>query len=67
MKRGNVARAVQVVVDQNGEKTAVLLPIRKYERMLEDLEDLQVIAERKHEPTISLKQLVARLKRNGLL
>ena len=67
MKRSNLARTLQVVVDHRGRKTAVLLPVEKYESMLEDLEDLRVIAERKKETTLSYRQLVAKLKRNGLL
>jgi PHD/YefM family antitoxin component YafN of YafNO toxin-antitoxin module len=39
------------VVDENGKRTAVMLPIEEYERLLEDLEDLAVIAQRRHEPT----------------
>ena len=41
------------VVDENGKRTAVALPIEEYERLLEDLEDLAVIAQRRHEPTES--------------
>jgi len=45
----------------------VLLPIEQYERLLEDLEDLAAVAERRNEPTISHDDLVAELKRDGLL
>ena len=67
MKTSSLARTLQVVVDHKGKKTAILLPIEKYERMLEDLEDLRIIAERKKEATLSYKQLVDKLKRHGLL
>lgn len=67
MKKSNLAEKIQVVVNQKGKKTAVLLPIEKYERMLEDLEDLRVIAERKKEATLSYYQLEAKLKRHGLI
>ena len=67
MKKSNLAEKFQAVVDHKGKKTAVLLPIEKYEQMVEDLEDLRVIAERKKEPTLSYKQLVAKLKRHGLV
>jgi prevent-host-death family protein len=39
------------IVNSKGKKTAVILPIERYEEMLEDLEDLADIASRKHEPT----------------
>lgn len=59
--------STQYVTNDTGKKTAVLLPIEQYERLLEDLEDLAAVAERRNEPTISHEDLVAELKRNGLL
>ena len=58
---------VQYVINTVGEKTAVLLPIREFQELIEDLEDLAAVAERREEPTISHDQLVAELKRDGLL
>ncbi|HHT9131027.1 MAG TPA: type II toxin-antitoxin system Phd/YefM family antitoxin [Candidatus Tripitaka californicus] len=55
------------LVDRRGRKTAVVLPIKDYERLLEDLHDLSVVAERRHEPTISLEELKRRLKADGLI
>ncbi|HEY5893626.1 MAG TPA: hypothetical protein VIT91_10385 [Chthoniobacterales bacterium] len=57
----------QYLTDEAGRKTAVLLPIDEYERLLEDLEDLAAIAERRNEPTVSHEDLLAELKRDGLL
>lgn len=59
--------STQYVTDDTGRKTAVLLPIEQYERLLEDLEDLAAIAERRNEPTISHEELIEELKRDGLL
>ena len=50
------------VVDENGKRTAVVLPIGEYVRLLEDLEDLAVIAQRRNEPTESLANVVERLE-----
>jgi hypothetical protein len=36
----------QSVTDAQGARIAVLIPIRDYERLLEDLHDLAVMAER---------------------
>ena len=58
---------VQYLTDEHGERTAVLLPISHYEKLLEDLEDLAVVAERRHEPTIPHEEFVAELKRDGLI
>ncbi len=57
----------QYLINEQGEKTAVVIPVEEYEEMLEDLHDLAVIAERKDEPTISMKELKERLKADGLL
>jgi hypothetical protein len=38
-----------------------------YTELLEDLQDLVVIARRKNEPTIPLAEVKARLRRNGAL
>lgn len=59
--------SAQYVSDESGRRTAVLLPVEEYERLLEDLEDLAAIAERRDEPTISHEELVSGLKRDGLL
>jgi hypothetical protein len=58
---------IKFVTDQNGEKTSVILPIAEYEELLEDLDDLAVIAMRANDPTIPFDEAVAHLKRDGLL
>ncbi len=55
------------ITDDAGKKTAVILPIKEFEELLEDLGDLAVLAERRDEPNISHEEVVARLKRDGLL
>ena len=58
---------VKYITDDHGERTAVVLPISDYEKLLEDLEDLAVDAERRDEPTIPHEQFVSELKRDGLI
>jgi hypothetical protein len=58
---------VQYIVDENGDKSAVVLPIEQYYQLLEDLDDLAVLAERRNEPTIGHEQLIAELKQGGIL
>ncbi|RLE98268.1 MAG: type II toxin-antitoxin system Phd/YefM family antitoxin [Thermoprotei archaeon] len=58
---------IKYIVDEKGRKTAVIIPIKEYRRLMEDLHDLAVVAERRHEPTISLEELKRRLKENGIL
>ncbi|MCG2769439.1 MAG: hypothetical protein L6435_13820 [Anaerolineae bacterium] len=57
----------QYIIDEKGQKTAVVLPIEVYEELLEDLHDLAIIAERRDEPTISFEELKKRLREDGLL
>ncbi len=59
--------SLKYLVDDSGKKTAVVLPVKEYEDMLEDIHDLAVIAERKDEPTLSFNDLKERLKADGLL
>ena len=61
------AHSPQFIVNDHGKRTAVVLPIRKYERMMTDLHDLAVVAERKEEKAIGLAEMKERLKRDGLL
>ena len=58
---------LQYITDDMGKKTAVILPIDSFEELLEDLEDLAIVAERRHEPTISHEIVIAELTRDGFL
>ncbi len=55
------------ITDEHGARTAVVLPLSQYEKLLEDLEDLAAIAERREEPVVSHDEFVADLKRDGIL
>jgi hypothetical protein len=58
---------VQYISDDSGERTGVVLPIQEFQELLEDIEDLAVLAERRDEPTLSHEALLAELKRDGIL
>ncbi|MBW1743818.1 MAG: type II toxin-antitoxin system Phd/YefM family antitoxin [Deltaproteobacteria bacterium] len=62
-----MATQEQFVVDSKGKKTGVILPLKRYQRLMEDLHDLAVVAERRAEAPISLTEMKRRLKKNGLL
>ena len=55
------------IVDQKGEKQAVVLPVEEYEELMEDLHDLAVVAERRSEPTLTWEEVSEKLKRDGRL
>ena len=63
----SMSQALQYLTDDLGERTAVVLPISDYEKLLEDLDDLAVVAERRDEPVIPHDQFIADLKRDGTL
>jgi hypothetical protein len=58
---------VQFVIDNCGKRTGVILPIDAFEEIIEDMEDLAVLAERREEPTLAHEQVLAQLQEDGLL
>ena len=55
----------QYVVDAKGRKTGVIVPLRRYRKMMEDLHDLAVVAERRDEKPIASAEIKRRLKKDG--
>jgi hypothetical protein len=62
-----MGQTLQYLTNEHGERTAVVLPMTDYEKLLEDLDDLAVVAERREEPVIAHEQFVSELKRDGTL
>lgn len=58
---------VQYVTDEAGQRKAVVMPLADYQRLMEDLEDLAAIADRRDEPTIPHDKFLEELKRDGIL
>jgi PHD/YefM family antitoxin component YafN of YafNO toxin-antitoxin module len=57
----------QYLLDGSGKKAFVVLTVKEYEELLEDLHDLAVIAERRDEPTMTLDAFEESLKADGRL
>ena len=51
----------QFVVNAQGKKTGVLLSLKQYQKLLEDLHDFAVIAERRDEESISMEEMQRQL------
>ena len=51
----------QYITDEKGEKHAVILPLAEFEGLLEDIEDLARVAERREESTIAQEDIVRAL------
>lgn len=57
----------QFVTDAQGTRTAVLIPLEEYQSLLEDLNDLAAVAERRQEERVSLEEVKQQLEADGLL
>lgn len=57
----------QYVTDDEGKKTAVILPIEEFEELLEDISDMAVLIERRDELAVPFDEIIAKLKRDGIL
>lgn len=62
-----IDKKIQFVMNSKGRKVAVILPLKTYQSLLEDLNDLVVITERRKEKSVTHKQVIAELKRSGYL
>ncbi len=62
-----MAAQEQYIVDADGNKTAVILSLQRYQELMEDLHDLAIVAERRNERGISLETMKRRLEKNGIL
>ena len=52
----------QFITDTNGNKISVILSLEDYEELLEDLEDLAAVAERKDEEAIPFEEAVKEIE-----
>ena len=55
------------VIDANVKKTGVILSLKRYQKLMEDLHDLAVVAERRSEASIPLEEVKRRLRKDGIL
>jgi len=62
-----MAAQEQYVVDTDGKKTAVILSLKRYQELMEDLHDLAMVAERRNERAVRLETMKRRLKKDGVL
>lgn len=59
----NLKLKEKFLTDKKGHKEAVVLEVREYEELLEDLEDLAIIADRKQEKSIPWDEVKRKLKK----
>ena len=57
----------QFITNDKGEKVSVVIGMQEFENMLEDIEDLTAIADRKDEDTTSHDKFLEELKADGTI
>ena len=60
-----MSRNVQFIVDSDGNRTAVVLPLDEYEEMLEDLHIGRAARESKDEPRRPFSEIVDEMRAAG--
>lgn len=60
-------KGVQFMVDERGQKTAVVIDLRRHADIWEDFYDVAVARSRQEEPRESLAAVKRRLRRSGKL
>ena len=60
-------KGVQFVVNELGEKTAVVIDLKKHSEVWEDFYDASVVRQRQDEPRETLESVKRRLRRRGKL
>lgn len=55
----------QFTIDAKGRKTGVILSLKRYQKLMEDLHDLAIVAERRSEEPISFQEMKRRLRKDG--
>jgi hypothetical protein len=55
------------VTNRTGKRTGVVLSLRRYARLMEDLHDLAVVAERRPEKSVGADEMRKRLQKRGLV
>jgi len=60
-----MSRNVQYLTNENGERTAVVMPIEDYEELLEDLHVTRIAYETRDEPTRPLSEVMEELRNAG--
>lgn len=59
--------AIQYLTDNAGHRTGVVLSLEQFDELMEEIDDLAAMAERREEPTLTHLEVVEELKRDRLL
>ncbi|MFH0765588.1 MAG: hypothetical protein V2A61_04120 [Calditrichota bacterium] len=62
MSAESIQQRVKFLVDKRGQRTHALMPIKDYERLMEDQYDNEIADSRENEETISLEDFKKRVR-----
>ncbi len=65
MTAETITRKVKFLVDKNGKQTHAVLPIKDYEELLEDINDLSLGMSRLEDEDVPVKEAFERLESDG--
>lgn len=57
----------QYITNDKNEWVSIIIPINEFEQMIEDFEDLQIVAQRKNEELLSHQDILKELKQDGII
>jgi len=66
-RRRNPITGIQFITDEAGQKTAVVIDLKRHKALWEDFEDVLVSRSRRHEKRIPLAKVKADLIKSGKL
>jgi hypothetical protein len=67
MPKGEKSPRREYIVDAKGKRLSVVMPVEEFDELMQDVEDLAAVAERRAEPTVDHAEVVKRLRADGLL
>ena len=59
--------STKFVTDEKGKKIAAVVPIKRYEQLIEDLQDLEMVAQRRNDERIPYAEIKKKLIADGTL
>ncbi|NOY74312.1 MAG: hypothetical protein GXP32_00780 [Kiritimatiellaeota bacterium] len=67
MNTATILEHPHFIINEKGNKESVVLSMQDYSRLLEELEDLAAVAERRNEETFTHSEVIAELKTDGYI
>ena len=58
-------KSEQFIVDHRGKTVGVVLDLERYRQMVEDYNDLRIVAERRKNPKLGYEELRGKIRRRG--